>query len=110
MEETMEGWYTDPYQRHDARWMSQGSPTRLVRDGDTEGSDPMDDEPFKVTPVRIESEGPHDGSDLRRADDAERERPFDPKEATRAAWDVYDQSAVPNNWITRFLPFRRRRQ
>ena len=40
MDESMEGWYTDPYGRHEARWMSQGTPTRLVRDGSAEASDP----------------------------------------------------------------------
>jgi hypothetical protein len=25
-----EGWYTDPYGRHEARWMSAGTPARLV--------------------------------------------------------------------------------
>ena len=33
-----EGWYTDPYGRHEARWMSAGTPTRLVRDGEVEWS------------------------------------------------------------------------
>lgn len=88
---SMEGWYTDPYQRHEARWMSQGTPTSLVRDGGIEGSDPVTDEPFKVTPVRIEAEGPGDGSDRRRADDAQTELPYDASEASRAATDVYDQ-------------------
>jgi hypothetical protein len=95
-EEDMEGWYTDPFQRHEARWMSQGTPTHLVRDGKVEGSDPVSDEPFKVEPVRIEGHPAHDGSDLKRADDAERGEPFDPKAATRAAWDAFDQSINPS--------------
>jgi hypothetical protein len=45
-----------------------------------------------VTPVRIETEGPGDGSDRRRADDAENESPYDSGEASRAATDVYDQT------------------
>jgi hypothetical protein len=95
-DESMEGWFTDPYERHEARWMSQGTPTRLVRDGGVEGSDePVEGEPFRVTPVRIEGEGPHDGSDMLRADDAEREAPYDSKEAARAAWDIFDQSVTP---------------
>jgi hypothetical protein len=109
MNESMEGWYSDPYQRHEARWMSQGTPTQLVRDGDIEGSDPVGGEPFAVTPTRIEGEGLHDGSDMKRADDAELEGPFDPQASVRAAWDVFDQSTVQQGWITRFLPFRRRR-
>jgi hypothetical protein len=92
---SLEGWFTDPYERHEARWMSQGTPTRLVRDGDVEGSDPVDDEPFKVTPTRIEGDARHDGSDLWRADDAERDAPFDSKGAVRAAWDTFDQSGGP---------------
>jgi len=96
-DEELEGWYTDPYQRHEARWMSQGVPTRLVKDGEVEGSDPVADEPFKVTPIPIEGHPVSDGSDLKRADDAEREEPFDPKAATRAAWDVFDRSVIPNS-------------
>jgi hypothetical protein len=87
---SLEGWYTDPYERHEARWMSQGTPTSLVRDGKVEGSDPVADEPFKVTPVRIESVGLQDGSDQRRADDAG--VAYDSREPVRAAWDVFDQS------------------
>jgi hypothetical protein len=80
----LEGWYTDPYARHEARWLSQGKPTRLVRDGGVEGSDPVDDEPFTVDPVRIESSVARDGSDLRRADDAERDALADPREVARS--------------------------
>ncbi len=75
MDESMEGWYTDPYGRHEARWMSQGTPTRLVRDGSAEASDPVTDEPFIVTPVKIEGH-PQPGSGVIFADDAEREPPF----------------------------------
>ncbi len=88
----MEGWYTDPYQRHAARWISKGVPTHLVRDGTVEGNDPVTDEPFKVTPTRIEGHPVEDGSDLKRADDAERDGAYDPKAATRAAWDVFDEN------------------
>jgi hypothetical protein len=68
-----EGWFTDPYGRHDARWMSDGTPTGLVRDGSVESTDPPPDGPATVAPVRIGAEGPGDvgGGDLRRADDAE---------------------------------------
>jgi len=37
--------------------------------------------------------GRHDPDDLRRADDAQREGPFDPQKAQRAAWDALDQSS-----------------
>jgi hypothetical protein len=95
MDESMEGWFTDPFERHEARWMSQGRPTQLVRDGHVEGDDPVTDEPFKVTPTRIEGIPLRDGSDLLRADDAEREAHFDSKDAVRAAWDAFDQSGGP---------------
>lgn len=37
------GWFSDPYGRHEARWISSGSPTALVRDGVVEQSDPVDE-------------------------------------------------------------------
>jgi hypothetical protein len=53
-EEGSEGWYTDPFGRHEARWLNNGDPTNRVRDGRTEASDPVLDEPFTVDPVRVE--------------------------------------------------------
>jgi hypothetical protein len=35
-----EGWFPDPFGRHEQRWFSAGSPSALVRDGDTESADP----------------------------------------------------------------------
>jgi hypothetical protein len=29
--EVEEGWYTDPFGRHEARWLSNGHATKLVR-------------------------------------------------------------------------------
>jgi serine/threonine protein kinase HipA of HipAB toxin-antitoxin module len=52
--------------------MSSGTPTKLVRDDKVESYDDPPDEPWNETPVRIEGE-PTDASDLRRADDAERD-------------------------------------
>ena len=41
-----EGWHADPFGRHEARWMSDGTPTTLVRDGDVESCDaPQDEDP-----------------------------------------------------------------
>ena len=67
-----EGWFKDPYQRHEARWMSNGSPTALVRDAGVESNDTPPDGPLAVElePVEVEAI-PGDGSDLKRADDAE---------------------------------------
>jgi len=67
-----EGWFTDPFGRHEARWLSDGTPTKLVRDGSLESyDDPPDEEPTHE-PQRIVVEVPPDGgADLRRADAAE---------------------------------------
>ena len=73
-DEHEEGWYTDPYGRHEARWMSAGSPTKLVRDGGAESYDePPDEEPSQVATMIVE-EPPPGTDDLRRADEAETER------------------------------------
>ena len=53
---------------------------------------PVTDEPFKVAPVRIAGDPAHDGSDMLRADDAERGAPYDPKKAIRAGSEVIVQS------------------
>lgn len=92
-DEALEGWYTDPYGRHDARWMSDGRPTRLVRDGKVTSSDEPPDGPWVTKPQPWESEpnGDH-GSDLLRADAAESTgKDYDPKQAR---WAVYDQLAA----------------
>ena len=67
MDDRAEGWYTDPFGRHEARWMSDGTPTKLVRDGGDESyDDPPDEEPI-VTPSRIVEEQAADGSYLLRS-------------------------------------------
>jgi hypothetical protein len=66
-----EGWYTDPYGLHEARWMDDGRPTKLVRDGDKESyEEPPDASPSRV-PVRIEPPESASADDLKRADEAE---------------------------------------
>ena len=74
---TAEGWYKDPYRIHDDRWFSDGMATSLVRDGEIESRDPPPDGPIPTELVRSETSQASDGSDLRRADDAEREAPDD---------------------------------
>jgi hypothetical protein len=88
-----EGWYTDPYGRHEARWMSAGMATKLVRDGDVEAYDNPPDEPPSQVPARIQADNtsPSDGSDLKRADSDDRGYPYDPREAAQAAADILDQ-------------------
>jgi hypothetical protein len=68
---TFEGWYYDPYQRHVARWFSDGWPTALVRDDNRyEGHDPAPEGPIPGPVVEVwTSELPY-GEDLRRQDDA----------------------------------------
>ncbi len=88
-----EGWYTDPYAMHDARWMSQGSPTRLVRDGTVESYDDPPSEPYVRAPEPIEYPGSSDPADLRRADEAEAGEPYDSAKARRAALDAFDQTS-----------------
>ncbi len=86
-----EGWYLDPYGRHEARWMSAGAPTALVRDGAVESQDPP---PEGTIPADMEPWRPNpspDGSDLIRADDAELQE-FDPKKLTDAASIGVDES------------------
>jgi len=34
-----QGWYSDPFRRHKARWFSDGAPTALVRDDGVESKD-----------------------------------------------------------------------
>ena len=63
-----EGWYKDPYDRFEARWISAGRPTRLVRNGDLEASDDPPDGPLPtrfdpLDPVEVDTHG----TDLSRA-------------------------------------------
>jgi hypothetical protein len=69
-----EGWYLDPFGIHERRWISNGNPSNLVRDGNTESTDdppvrtPSD--PFIPVPEDV---GLTFGADQLRADDAELE-------------------------------------
>jgi len=67
-----EGWYTDPYGRHEARWMSAGQPTKLVRDAGVESYDAPPDEDSSVAAERIVPEPPP-GADVVRSGDQEDE-------------------------------------
>ena len=79
---SLEGWCTDPFGRHEARWMSAGKPTKLVRDADSESYDEPPDEKPSHVPEPIITVGAPDS--FRRADDAEGEY-FDPQRALDAA-------------------------
>ena len=96
-EELEEGWFTDPFTRHEARWLSAGSPTKLVRDGDVEAYDEPPDTPPTSEPVRIETvPAATGGADLRRADDAELAGPYDEGKATMESLDAIGQVGMPN--------------
>jgi hypothetical protein len=83
-----EGWYVDPFGLHEARWISDGEPTALVRDGSVESHDaPPAGQPIGPLEPVAESAAA-DGSDLRRADSAE-ETTFDPATEEDGAWDVF---------------------
>ena len=84
-----EGWFVDPYGFHEARWMSAGKPTALVRDGDTEAQDPPPDTPY-VGPLEQLAEAASTNDDLLRADSAE-SKPFDPKDEEGVAWNTFGQ-------------------
>jgi hypothetical protein len=73
------GWFEDPYREHDYRYLSEGVPTKLVRDSGHESFDPPPDYPmpFALVPVAVDVDRRSYGSDLRRADDAERQAPYD---------------------------------
>ncbi len=65
-----EGWYHDPYGRHERRWFSAGAPTALVKDGDVEGRDEVSGPPPQPL-VPVEKPGWDGGRDLVRADGVE---------------------------------------
>jgi len=88
-----EGWYIDPYGRHEARWISEGTPTALVRDSGVESEDPPPDRPVTVDMVPWTAEDVHDAGDLQRADDAEA-HDFDPKKLAQAASDAIDEATT----------------
>jgi hypothetical protein len=64
-----EGWYLDPYGRHEQRWFTSGHPTALIRNGAVDGNDPPPG-PLPHKPVPI-ADAIGDAADLRRADDLE---------------------------------------
>jgi hypothetical protein len=84
-----EGWYRDPYGRHEDRWFSAGHATKLVRDQGIEASDPPPDEPLPQPLVECD-EGAEiaNGDDMKRADSATRdEEPITNGQEVRAVLD-----------------------
>jgi hypothetical protein len=64
-----EGWYVDPFGRHEARWFSDGIPTALVKDRHQEGKDPPPQGGWDGPLVPQDGEPPREGEDLLRADE-----------------------------------------
>jgi hypothetical protein len=87
-----EGWYRDPYGRHEARWFSDGTPTALVSDRGVEAHDAPPDTPITGAPVPLaEDDDEDDGADLLRSDAADpADRIFDPNAAWVARADGSD--------------------
>ena len=46
------GWCTDPYDRHEQRWFSEGRPTKLVQDKGVTSYDPHPTGPLTTFPKR----------------------------------------------------------
>jgi len=72
---------------HQDRYFSEGQPTKLVRDGGQESFDPPPEVPWSGPPVPVPSTAAHStaGNDMRRADDVEREAPYDRRAACEKA-------------------------
>jgi hypothetical protein len=83
-----EGWYQDPFGLHEARWISDGSPTALVRDRGTESHDPPPDDTFDGPLEPVAEHPASDGDDLRRAGEADPgDEIFDPNAAIGGVFD-----------------------
>ena len=90
-----EGWYTDPFGRHEARWMSDGEPTKLVRDAGVDSYDaPPHEAPCQAT-VKIEHPEVGRADDGRRADSAQAGEPPDSRGGAERVLDGFVQSLPP---------------
>jgi hypothetical protein len=68
--EDEEGWFTDPFGRHEARWMSNGTPSKLVRDQGVESYDePPDEAPLYAAERIAENVDASGAADLLRVDE-----------------------------------------
>lgn len=83
-----EGWYQDPLGVHEDRWISQGSPTKLVRDNGVESYDEPPSAAVTVPLIPVDGPEPTDGEDLLRADHNSPSPDYG-----RAALDVFDQTS-----------------
>ena len=67
--EGAEGWFVDPFGRHERRWLSDGRATSLVRDGRVEGVDVPPDTTLPAHLERAPGQGRASPADVRRAGD-----------------------------------------
>jgi hypothetical protein len=83
-----EGWYVDPFGVHEYRWISDGTPTSLVKDGPVEATDPppAGGMPGPLVPEEPAPGSGADGSDLLRAGEVDTEN------EAEAPWDVMPQA------------------
>lgn len=91
-----EGWHKEPYGRHESRWISDGTPTARVRDAEVESQDPPPDEPITVGMERVAEATRADGTDLRRADDAESQNVD--ADAMRDAMTDAAEESIDSSW------------
>jgi hypothetical protein len=82
-----EGWYRDPFGLHDARWISDGVPTDLVRDDGVESRDEAPGVLFPEMLVEADDMSRRAGDgDVRRADDgANGSEPYSARTAVESA-------------------------
>jgi hypothetical protein len=52
------GWFKDPYGKHEERWISDGKPTKLVRDAGPETTDPPPDDSPLSPEVLMHADSP----------------------------------------------------
>ena len=94
-----EGWYTDPFARHEERWMSNGQPTKLVRDQGKVSQDEPPNGPYVQFPDPVEHATSNGPLDLRRADDAGSAGPSGGSDPTMMTWDVVFSDGAPLNLL-----------
>jgi hypothetical protein len=83
-----EGWYRDPFAIHEDRWMSQGRPTKLVRDGGVEAYDPPPDLPLPAELVPAGSGSGEAGPAGSGEGEGGQEPGYSDRRARRAAFDA----------------------
>lgn len=88
---TAQGWYQDPFRRHEHRWFSEGRATSLVRDGEAESDDVLPTEEYDGPLVAAEAAELADGGDLLRADERADDR-ASRRSLVQAALDAATQS------------------